>query len=1106
MQNFNYRLGLDLGTNSIGWSIYSLDDKGEVNELVDLGVRIFSDSRDPQTKMPLAVERRMARGTRRSISRRKRRRKNTFCILQEQKLFPPEKSEAQKLKSLDPYILRVAALDKKLEPFELGRALFSLSVRRGFKSNRKDKSEEESANNDKSNDKISQSQKIKNFEEEIKNSGARTLAEWLLIERNKNGGLRFSPGRMNFYPSRAMYEQEFRAIENKQKEFYPNVDWNAIYKSIFDQRPLKPQTRGACPIMSKNERTFKAMPCSQNLRILQEVKNLSFTKDNKSQIPLPDEWQTEIIKMLDEKSKVTFNQIRKALSLDDDCIFNLESINRDYLQGNSTSVLMRKPEMFGELWDKISLETQDEIVEKLFVADENSEIFALLSKYDLSEEQKENIANENFPRGTSAFCKEVSEMLVHKMKNENLSFTDAKTQLGFSEPDEETEIFETLPYYGKILTNSTIGAKIVDGETNEKMSDEMRFGKISNPTVHVALNQTRVVVNSLIKEYGKPSQIAVELGRDLKNSQKQKDALLKKQAENKKRNENDNKTISENFSIKFPNRDDRLKFRLWNEQKFGDVEISKCVYCGKPISQTVLFTSETHIDHILPFSRTLFDAESNKVLCCAACNLKKGNKTPFEAFGKSENWQEILERASNFKNPAKRKNFAENAIEKFEKDSSFIARQLTDNAYISRMALRYLKSICKDVWSVNGGMTKLLRDKWNIDEILSRKLDDNVIAHFNLDSKKIGEFRKNRQDHRHHALDASIIALIDRSLVKEISTLSARDKEYRIVPPPLPILRSELVEKVKNIVVSFKPEHGSQEKLSKETLLGKINLPKVIKISDLKPETIEKIQSENVKQEFKAEFEKNEGNIKKVIKSLEKKYPTVKILDETYVVRTPLISLNEKNISSIVDEKIRIDVQNYVEGHKGEKIDVILQKYSDEKGIKKVRCKNRFQDVLEVGKNKNKRYLCKTDFFEAIIWEIPAKSGKKPSYKASYILRTDINSDGTIKNLEKFRPAPDAKQICIVHKKDYLEFFENEKWHKCVVVGFSATDNKLVIRPIYAVNGAFDWIASTRDEMLDSCWKQTSSSQNFVSVNVLFGEKQARFITVNPIGKVFKKK
>ena len=123
---------------------------------------------------------------------------------------------------------------------------------------------------------------------------------------------------------------------------------------------------------------------------------------------------------------------------------------------------------------------------------------------------------------------------------------------------------------------------------------EQKYGKISNPTVHVALNQTRVVVNALIKQYGKPSQIVIELSRDLKASREAKDAMMRKQNENKKRNEILNKNITDAYKIEYPNRNDRLKFRLW-EELGSDTMSRKCLYCGKNISGAELFTKNIEI-------------------------------------------------------------------------------------------------------------------------------------------------------------------------------------------------------------------------------------------------------------------------------------------------------------------------------------------------------------------------------------------------------------------------------------------------------------------------------------------------------------------------------
>lgn len=1109
----DWRLGLDLGTNSIGWSVYALNADNEPEKLEDMGVRIFSDGRNPKSKEPLALERRTARGQRRTICRRKQRRRNAFRLLQKEGLFPLTREEAQELKSLNPYALRIKALDEKLEPFELGRALFHLSVRRGFKSNRKDGSREEEKENTKS-EKLTQKDKCDRLKKAVSESGCRTLGEYLWKTKEEHNGIRFAPGRMELYPLRQLYIDEFNAIQEAQNAFYPDVDWDAISHALFDQRPLLPQERGKCQYMPDKERTFKAMPCAQKIRILQDVYNLALIDSGKT-VPLLPEWRESLIQLLNEKEKVTFKEMRKKLSLDEDVMFNLEK-TRNCLKGNATAVKLRKAKCFGAKWDTLSLEAQDAIVEKLVIADEDSQVKEILSRYDLSPEQKDEITKIVLPSGTTSLCKEASEQIAVQIESEKCTYTEALKKLGFHEANQDAEQAEQLPYYGKILAGSTMGIN----EKNPR-NDEERYGKISNPTVHIALNQTRTVVNALIRKYGKPAQIAVELSRDLKASREAKDAMMEKQSQNQKENERLNKKIADAYPIPYPNRNDRLKYRLWEE--LGEEAMTRtCIYCGKTISGAELFTKNIEIEHILPFGRTLCDAESNLTLAHTACNAFKKERSPFEAFGSSPagyNWDEILSRANRLKNPAKRARFAESAMEHFEKDSSFISRQLTDNAYLSRMALKYLRSICGDIWAVSGGMTKLLRDKWNIDSILKRKIGDKEIAHFELKDKDIGEYKKNRNDHRHHALDASVIALIDRSLVQQISRMNQIRQKNRIEVPPMPVPREELAEKTRNITVSFKPDHGAQGKLSKETLLGKIRRAEQVSISEVKTEDdIARIRNETVRKAFEAQFTELQ-NIKKVQKALKDLYPSVWIYREYFVSRVPVVSLGEKNIDDVVDVKIRSLLNDFITKHKGEKHEDVMRQFSETEWhgnpsadgkpgkkykIAKVRCINRVQTPIEITSGRVPRYLCPEDYLAAVVWEIPPKKdGANPSYQATFIRRDEIGANGKPKNMEK--PHPAAKKLCMVYKNDCLEFSDNGRWFKCRVAGYSATKNKFDIRPMYAVTDCKDWLISTNDAMTEPCWKE-QEGQNFISVNVLFGEKQARPITVNPIGMVFRKK
>jgi len=1129
----DWRLGLDLGTNSIGWTVLGLSKQNESlepNELINMGSRIFSDGRDPKTKEPLAVARRDARGIRKNIRRRKQRRHQLFRQLQIDNLFPTERSEAAKLKAINPYEARIKALDSKLEPYELGRALFNLGVRRGFKSNRKDNAEEKvttEQTENKTSDKMSQGDKCLHLEKVIKESGCRTIGEFLWTNQKENKGIRFVPDRTTYYPLRKLYEEEFEAIKAKQEQYYPNINWNKIQEIIFYQRPLKPQERGKCQFMKDKERTFKAMPCSHEYRILQEVYNLDYHDTEGKPVKLTEEQIAKLIFELNQKKEMTFDQIRKLLKINSP--FNLESDIRSKLNGNVTAAILRSEKKFGKLWDSFTLEEQDSITEELIIADEDSEVLKMLEKYDLTEAQKSSICGVTLSSGTTSYCKELTEKLVHLMQGDSLDtlnnpslkaklsnteghrfqFDVALGFLGYTHSDDTVEHCDLLPYYGKILTGSTIGG----GKSDDEKKPEQKYGKIGNPTVHVALNQTRIVVNALIKKYGKPKQIVVELSRDLKASKDAKADMIKTQSANVKQNAILNKNITDLVpTIQYPSRVERLKYKLWTELGVDSLS-RKCPYCGKVISGSELFTKNIEIEHILPFSRTLLDSESNKTLAHAHCNAKKGEHSPYEAFGQITSgdycWDDIMERVSHF-NKTKRSRFNSDAMESFEKDSGFLIRQLNDNKYLSKVARKYLTAVTEkptDVWVNTGAMTKMLRDRWEMDSILMRKIDQNIIAQFNLKDNMVGEYKKNRYDHRHHAIDAMVIGLTDRSMVQAIAKANAQRTTYRLEVPPCPFTRFDITEHVKNIVVSFKPDHGTQGKLSKETLLGLIKQEQTVDIKSLTKDDIPNIKVPKIRDEFEEVIADNKDDIKKAIKVLQDTYPQVKIFKSQFVSRTPLTSLKtENNLEDIVDSKIRSNLQDYIAQHKGQKFEQCVMEFSNTTGIKKVRCKTRIQTPIVIQPDSDNplsvtRYLNPEDYFTAIIWEIPpAKEGKKATYQAQYVRRTDIDKNG---NPIENKPHPAAKKICQLCKNDYLEFSEKGIWKKARIAGYATTCNKLDIRPIYATGTMEDWIIATNDNVKESGWKP-QEGHNFVAVNVLFGELSAHKITVDPIGQVFR--
>jgi CRISPR-associated endonuclease Csn1 len=246
-----WRLGLDLGTDSLGWAVVELNERDEPIRIADAGSRIFGDGRDPQSGASLAVDRRDARAMRRRRDRFKQRQAALLKHLTLAGLFPADDDARQALAGLDPFALRAQALSEPLPLHHLGRALFHLNQRRGFKSNRK------------AGGKADEDGKIRlganRLHAAMRDAGAETLGDYL-------HGLRASAANPNaipsvrarlrpetgegakgngydFYPDRQMLEEEFAAIWAAQAPHHPGVltpeVHDRLFEVIFHQRPLK---------------------------------------------------------------------------------------------------------------------------------------------------------------------------------------------------------------------------------------------------------------------------------------------------------------------------------------------------------------------------------------------------------------------------------------------------------------------------------------------------------------------------------------------------------------------------------------------------------------------------------------------------------------------------------------------------------------------------------------------------------------------------------------------------------------------------------------------------------------------------------------------------
>ena len=813
-------------------------------------------------------------------------------------LLPAKKSEQNKTSYANRYELRKRALKEPLESFQLGETLLKLHNNKRFKPK---------AGEDQHTAVQEEIQRIRCLLEE---SNSRTAGEY-----------QYDRSLEAIYPARFMTEQELKKIREKQRGLVDDAIWDKIEDTILFQRPLKPVNPGLCQFEEGELRAPTALPSVQRFRILQELANLRLIIPGEFKRQLNKDERDKIYQKLikprdDDLSKAgvfTFDAMRKALKLPRGMEFNLQDDKRKGLKPDETARKMAHSELFGDRWFQMELKDQDAVIEDLlkgvdFVEDgaesnrggpnaferwknQNKENEALKQKarndWGLSEDNAGNLIETSLPSGYGSLSRKAIGKILRYMKEEVIHYSEAAEKAGYNHSETAADgSCCKLPYYGRILTKYVSGSETVN-EPSESPNpnptgctcqacasgsdlayDITRYGKITNPTVHIALNQLRRVVNALIECYGKPTEVFIEMARELAHSQNQKDKIEKQQTAERKANVNRDKIIKEAGLI--PSQRYRGKLRLWEEQ--GRPQERICPFCGEIISCSAALDDRTEIEHLLPYSKTLDDSWPNKVLTHRDCNRRKGARTPFEVFGPDplKKWTKNLP-------DNKRWRFKEDAMDEFKKDDSyFVERQLNDTRYMSKAARQYITSILPENKIVvsNGRLTSLLRASWGMNSILgqdrtpvreyeclplplpdfrrieegAKSVDGKWKIHASLLSEKIIEEMginendyvyctrnpdpersvtfdipaKNRSDHRHHAIDAAVIAATSRSMIQRISSAlqdepdpdQVRRKRARNWPkdPWKNFNHEDFRHKVMDILVSHKPDRPAPGK------------------------------------------------------------------------------------------------------------------------------------------------------------------------------------------------------------------------------------------------------------------------------------------------------
>lgn len=288
---------------------------------------------------------------------------------------------------------------------------------------------------------------------------------------------------------------------------------------------------------------------------------------------------------------------------------------------------------------------------------------------------------------------------------------------------------------------------------------------ITNQRVIRSLTQTRKVINMIIKKYGNPKIINIETARELAKTKDERRKIENSNTENKAKNDKIKQQLVEYKLFESTDKissNDLLKYKLWQEQN------EFCGYSMKKISLEDLYKNNTvQIDHILPYSRTYNDNYLNKTLVYTKENQEKGNRTPYEWFGKTDKWNEYESYINNLNiSQIKKDNYLLKNLD-FDTERAMRDQNLNDTKYISRELASLIKAYL-NVEKVNmypGAITGKLRARWGF----NRLIHSYVSPTYEMPKDMKEDIEKNRDNHLHHAMDALVIASITPSLQQKIT-------------------------------------------------------------------------------------------------------------------------------------------------------------------------------------------------------------------------------------------------------------------------------------------------------------------------------------------------
>ncbi len=776
-----YGIGLDIGIGSVGYAVISRTNNLDAR-IEDIGVRLFDSGENIRQKASNAQERRGYRSTRRLLRRRKHRKERIKKFFLKIKLMNEMQLKAWQEQNGNQNVLqtRIKGLNEKLTPEEILDCIIHICNRRGYREFYGDDSKKDNADKD-------ELQKIEgglaNFDEIYQSGGYKSVAEMLINApvfktetsfadyRNHKNAKRY------ILIKREFVKKELEDILNKQSEYYPQLTANNIRiicdDMVFAQRDFETgpgneddKTRrfmgfidsiGQCMYYKDEKRAYRSTVIADIYALVNCLSQLSFVNTETGEILLPENVAKEIIDTALTNASITENDIKNILK--------------------QNKLEMRKP-------GKLEVTVPDTIRTL-------KTLKAVLTNagYKYEELIKENQFDVNNPSKLHQLCLLLSENItparrIRALKakgwNEKLQKEVIRKKFGGTASVCEKYMVEAIEAFKRGETYGNFQARMLKEREDalpdiEKQKYLAPFDKkvdeelVKNTVVFKAVNETRKILNELIRKYGSPEYINIEVADDLGRSFKERAKIIKRINDNKKEKDKiANKLIELGLRKEGEVKPfDIERYRLWEEQEGKDL------YTGEVIPVEKILSGIYDVDHIVPFSLILDDTLQNKALVNLGVNRQqKGQQVPL-GYLNSADKEDYLKRVNTL---FKKKKIS---IKKYKyltlsnlygnRDllSEWKSRNINDTRYITRFLVNYLSANllfnsdkAKNVFGVKGIITSRMRRLW-------------------LNKKTWGDEQKNRDNNLHHAADAIVIANLTPAYLEIASDKIKLDRIYK---------------------------------------------------------------------------------------------------------------------------------------------------------------------------------------------------------------------------------------------------------------------------------------------------------------------------------------